>query len=201
MSNRALLERIAECGRTVLANGGFRQVGDLVFEKELPGLVQGIEFLRGTGSRKGSFTVNLYWRFTHNPRVKEDAMDFWQRLGVFLSGVDEWYRSSADRLEETFAWLSGVFAERVLPFFARFQSIESILKTYESGEVDEALLFGIDAGWREYNLGYAYLFVGDEVKAAQHLRRVVEAFSATQHDWVQERRQTVEKALAQMASR
>jgi hypothetical protein len=198
--SRKLLERkIAELGQGLLTRSGFHQKGPLNFERELSGLVQGIEFLPGSGNRRGLFTVNLYWRFTHSPIANEDAMDFWQRLGVFLGGADEWYGTSREQLDEVMPRLGTVFLDRVLPFFDRFQSVQDVLSAYEAGDVAESMLFGVDAGWREYNIGFTYLMAGRLEKAAEHLRIVLDRYSTAPTDWVQERRRVVETTLLELA--
>ena len=175
MSDKALREKLAELSDALLARNGFSRQKPLRFERRLGQLIQGLEFQKGSGSRKHQFTVNVFWRFDHNPLNYDWAMDYRQRIGRFTTGFDEWFTfDPPETLENTFLRLRTILSDTVLPFLDKNNSISAIVSEYETGGITASTAFGSDVGWQNFNLGFCYLSLGEKEKAAAHLKVVAE---------------------------
>jgi len=188
--------RVKRFGDQFLVGMGLLQVTPWAFEKALSGLCQGVAFVKGERDKLGLFTVDVYWRYTNSPRNAPWAMDCHRRIGDFSSGGDEWYSISDD---QSYATVADALSRSVEPFFRTHESIEAVIRSFEGGQYTEQVLFGPDAGWRQFNIGFCYLSVGNKEKALECLKAVVEKHSKEQYDWVQERKiiavQGIERAM------
>lgn len=188
MSVTKLKKSIRKFGEVHLIPKGYSQITSYTFERSLEGFAQGLGFVNGTGGYKGLFTVDVYWRYTHSPISSEDAMDFCQRIGELNSGRDEWYRISE---EDSYKKIFKIVEGRIEALFSKYNNIKTIILDYESKKIDPRIFFGIDEGWRAYNIGYCYLFLKEVEKAKKHLEQVVNKFSVDNYDWVIERKNAV----------
>jgi len=168
-----------------LANKGFTQVTPWAFEKPLEGLCQGLGFVKGTRARDGAFTVDVYWRYTNSKRKTPWAMDCHRRINDFTSGGGGWFLIEDER---SYVRVADVFLNSVEPFLKAHESITCIIRSFEAGLYEEQVLFGPDAGWRQFNIGFCYLSLGNKVRAIDCLNMVVEKYSTENYDWVQERK-------------
>lgn len=184
-------ERIREFGRNQLVGRGFQQVTPWAFERACSGLVQGVGFVPGSGGLDGTFTVDVYLRYTTSRRTVR-AMDCHCRIGEFMSGRDEWF-AVAD--EQSYAKIAEVLQTSVEPFFLSLSSVEAVLRALEQGRYSDRKLFGLDPGWRLFNMGFCYLWAGNAQKAMQYLTDVVEKHSAAKHAWVAERQAIATEGL------
>lgn len=192
----AIRKAVAQTAAPILEASGFEQVSTYCVERPLEHLAQGIEFQPGTGVKKGQFTVNLYWRYTNSPIVKEEAMHFSERLGRFLGGGDEWYDGSSVKAARSSAELAcKVIEDRVLTFFDRFRDVREIIEAFEQGELEPHVLFGPDRGWQAYHRGYCYLSLGQLDKARESLFQVVRDFSDPDLGWIRDRRLAAQTTL------
>ena len=141
--------------------------------------------MKGSRSRGGMFTVDVYWRYMTSPRIAPWAMDCHRRIEEFTSGSDEWYQIDDEKSWETVA---RIFLECVEPFLKAHEFIEAIIRDYEKWCYSPQMLFGPDEGWMHFNIGFAYLWIGENEKAAEHLKVVIERYSNGDYDWVQERK-------------
>jgi len=167
------------------------------FEKTLEGLCQGIGFVKGTRGREGMFTLDVYLRYMTSPRNAPWAMDCHRTIGEFSSGSDEWYPIDD---EQSYEVVAGIFLQNVEPFLKAHESIEAIVHDFEEGRYSPKMLFGPDDGWMHFNIGFAYLWIGNKDKAAEHLKLVVEKYSNEDYDWVQERKKLAIEGLERIAS-
>jgi hypothetical protein len=175
MSDKSLREKIAELGDVLLIPKGFDRQGPFLFERSLEQLIQGIEFEKGSSSKNNQFTANAFWRFDHNPLNYDFAMAYRERIGRFMTGYDEWFTfDPPETLDNTFLRLPKVLSETVLPFLDKHNSISAIVHEYETGGISASVAFGSDIGWRNFNLGFCYLSLGEKAKAAEHLKVVAE---------------------------
>jgi hypothetical protein len=184
--------RLKRFGIQYLVGKGFLQVTPWAFERPLEGLCQGVGFVKGTRDKEGLFTVDFYWRYTNSPRNTPWAMDCHRRIGEFSSGGDEWYPIGD---EQSYATVANIFSQEVVPFFNSHGSVAMVIHSFEDHPNGEQMLFGPDVGWRKFNIGFCYLWIGEKEKAAEYLRAVVEQHSKEKYDWVQERKQIAAEGL------
>jgi hypothetical protein len=122
-------------------------------------------------------------------------MDYCQRIGHFDCGRDEWFEI-AD--EQSWTKVGNLIVNYVEPFLLKHDTIEKIIASFENGSVPPETLFGVDKGWRAFNIGYCYLWIGRKDSAIEFLREVVDKYSQRPFDWVQNRKNTVLEALANL---
>lgn len=192
MSVAKLKKSIKKFGDVHLVPKGYSQRTPYIFEKSLEGFSQGLGFVNGTGGYKGFFTVDVYWRYTHSPINSEGAMDYYQRIGELCSGRDLWYKISE---EESFKKILKIFEGKIEALFDKYKNIKTIISDYESKKIDSRIFFGIDEGWRAYNIGYCYLMLNEIEKAKKYLEQVVNEFSIDNYHWVIERKDAVISTL------
>lgn len=177
--------RIKQFGKQYLASKGFAQVTPWAFEKPLDGLCHGLGFVKGSRGRDGAFSVDVYWRFTNSKRNAPWAMDCHRRINDFVPGMDGWFLIED---EGSYTTVANIFLTIIEPFLKEHESVASIIHSLETGQYEERVLFGPDAGWRQFNIGFCYLSLGNKAKAIDCLNAVVEKYSSENYDWVQERR-------------
>ncbi|MDP1663310.1 MAG: hypothetical protein Q8L55_15465 [Phycisphaerales bacterium] len=187
-----LKEQVARLIAPTFSEHGFAQVTPLVFERPLQGLCHGVEFVNGTGGRKGRFTVNFYLRYTNSPRIDTSAMDCCFRINALSSCADPWCPIDC---EADYAWVLRVFLGPAAEFFQSHASIHAVLESASKGTYSDAQLFGNDPGWRCFHMGFCHLTVGHKENAAMHLRAVVEQHSDQSYEWVKERARLAADAL------
>lgn len=207
-----LKKRIKQFGDRYLADKGFLQATPWAFEKQLDGLCQGVGFGKGERSLDGRFTVDVYLRYTNCPLSEPGAMHCHRRIGEFLDyrkdgflyhlkrflGVQppsHWYPIDED---ESYAAVADIFSCAVQPFFKAHESIADVIRSFEEGRYTDFTLFGPDAGWRKFHIGFCYLSIGNKEKAIEYLTAVVEQHSDWIPDWVQERKQIAAEELRRL---
>jgi len=194
-TNLLMKKQIEKFGNDFLLPLGFELASPFAFERRLEGLSQGFGFVKGVGGLAGKFTANVYWRYTVSPSPLDGVMDYCQRIGVLNSGRDEWFQ-----IEDAQSWrtFGDMFKSLVDPVFSKYKSIGSIVDDFEKGVLAPELAFGVDAGWRAFNLGYCYLWLGNKPVALRFLREVLDQHSFQPFDWVQNRKKTVLDSLSNL---
>lgn len=95
-----------------------------------------------------------------------------------------------------------------LPFLDRYQDIRVMLDAYEAAAVepgpittplDPRQFFGIDGGWKNFQLAFAYKTLGNRDKARQHFEKVISRYSSAPIRHVQDRKQRCQAALLELA--
>jgi hypothetical protein len=203
---------IKRFGHQYLVDKGFSQVAPWVFEKPLDGLCQGVGFVKGERGLQGRFTVDLFWRYTNTPLDQSWAMHCCRRIGSFYEartagflyhfkrflGVrppSGWYPIDEDK---SYTAVAGIFSSAVEPFFKAHESIADVIRSFEDGRYTDFTLFGPDAGWRKFHIGFCYLSIGNKEKAIEYLTAVVEKHSDWIPNWVQERKQIAAEELKRL---
>lgn len=195
MTISLFMKHIREFGKRVLHARGFIQKTKWTFEKELPGFYQGLSFRKGTRGLQGYFTVEVFWRFNHSPLSFDDVMHCSRRIGEFTSGRGEWLPIDD---ESIFERIEQFFIQTAEPFLNENGSIEAIISNFEEGRYEASLLFGYDIGWRTYNIGFCYLWLGKKKKGLSYLHELLERYSDEEFDWVQQRKKVSLDAIASL---
>jgi hypothetical protein len=199
MSDAKLKSRIKRIFKDEMESKGFVLKKPRIPERFLQGLRQGIEFQPGTGHLAGKYTLNVFWSFTHS--LDEGiSMAGTSRIGALTGSVDTWFSRQDEKLESDFSAVSELIKTVVLPYLEKYNSIESILAGVKSGELDISHALGVDAGWREFNLGYCFAFVGNRKEAVKHYSAVIEMHSNHTVEWVQNRKQAAISEISRLCA-
>jgi hypothetical protein len=171
-----------------------------IIERKLTDFYQGLEFQPGTNSLGGKFTLNIYWRFDY---IKRDyiAFDGNKRIGELAGQGDLWFSSLNEDIEISFAAVTKLIKDIVVPRFEKFNSIEKIVSAYEVGEISKKDAFGADIGWQAFNLGCSYLKIGKNDSARKELQEVIDKYSTRNIEWVQNRKNLIENLLETITNR
>ncbi|WAC43839.1 tetratricopeptide repeat protein [Pseudomonas sp. SL4(2022)] len=197
MSDARLKSRIKRIFKDEMESKGFVLKKPRIPERFLKGLRQGIEFQPGTGHLSGKYTLNVFWSFTH---ALDEGMSMHgtSRIGALTGGGDTWFSRQDENLESDFSAVSEIIKKVVLPYLDKYNSIESILAGVKSGELDTSRALGVDAGWREFNLGYCFASLGNKKEAVKHYSAVIEMHSTHTVEWVQNRKQAAVSEISRL---
>ncbi|MDR6388411.1 hypothetical protein [Paraburkholderia phenoliruptrix] len=197
MTDASLKKLIRQFAREKLIDHGFELSKPRLIQRHVEGLRQGMEFQPGNGHLAGKYTVNVFWSSTVSPISDTASMHAVKRMGDLTGEGNAWY----DRDDESqFKEVEDLICTNVLPYLNRFSSIHRILQAVEDGLATCELAFPIDPGWREFHLGYCYLYVGDVARARARLERVIHVHSGASNEWVRERRNVVLSTLHDIAN-
>ena len=61
------------------------------------------------------------------------------------------------------------------------------------------MLFGVDEGWRAFNIGHCYIKIGRIAEGKNFLNQVVDKFSSQKYDWVKKRKEAALAKLSEVA--
>lgn len=188
MSDAKLKTRIKRFFKEEMEPKGYILKKARMPERFLAGLRQGIEFQPGTGHLGGQYTLNVFWSFMHS--LDEGiAMHGNRRIGELCGEKDTWYSREESKLESDFEIVKEKLTTLVLPYLDKYSSIEKIIADASSGDLEPSKTFGISPGWRHFNQGYCYAFLGDRINALDHYQQVIEKYSDEPYEWVKKRKQ------------
>lgn len=176
---------------------GFELKKPRLVERRIDHLRQGMEFLPGTGHLDGKYTVNVYWSYLLSPIQDDYSMHATKRIGFFDAGRDTWYGRED---EQDFEHVKTIILGKVVPYLESYNAIDKILTAIEEEKLRLEDAFPVDAGWREFYLGYCYLTLGDAGKARIHLEGVVKRHSDYPQAWVAERMKVCAATLAELSA-
>jgi hypothetical protein len=205
MSKAALKTRVKRLAEA-LKPTGFVQDGPLLLKRASPFLIQFIEFQSGHGGLRGKFTCNVAWTFALDDQPTNDHFDYSIRIGHFIGNRDIWFSfENSEELERAIESLRCVLTNEVMPFLDSVFDLRRMVDMYEavspSNEIPHnpkspLFYFGMDSGWRNYNLGFTCKVLGDSEKARNHLQVVIEQPNEP-FEWVQLRKSRCLNALSQ----
>lgn len=209
MSKAMLKTRVLRFANT-FANEGFSLDGSFRLKRKLPNLNQFLEFQPGYRELEGKFTCNLCWKNTADGVESIDVYDHMFELGHLSGNVDCWYsHKTKEELEESCKKVALLLNQYGIPFLNSISDLQTMLEKYEcivesgvaqpSTPTSPLLFFGLDQGWKHYNLGFAYKAIGEVVKAQDHLTTVIEKWSDQPIEWVQQRKKRCVDALASLS--
>src|SRR3954454_21254415 len=168
MSDSRLKTKIRRFVQDHLASEGFILRKPRLAARHLTGLRQSLEFQPGTNHLAGQFTINVCWTFTL-AAPHEGAFHARRRIGELAGGADIWYSGKPPQLEEDFARATALILRVALPYLQRHASVESIVASYEGGDISIKQAFGSDRGWQLFHLGFCYAFLGRSATALTSL--------------------------------
>jgi tetratricopeptide (TPR) repeat protein len=184
----------------------FVQDGPFRLKRSVPHIDQCIEIQPGRDWLNGKFTCNLCWKHTADGITADDVYDHVVNVGWLAGKSESWMsHESKDALEVSFGHLKSQLLDAGIPFLDNVRNLREMLNKYEQAEktitpivapTDPRAFFGIDEGWKHYNLGFAYKALGDNDKARDHFDVVLEQHSNQPFDWINDRRQRCSEARA-----
>lgn len=199
MSDSKLKSRIQKFFHDELEPKGFVLKKPRIPERFLAGLRQGIEFQPGSGHLDRRYTLNIFWSFQH--ALDEGiAMHGTRRIGTLIGKSDMWFSRESDQLDSEFDVATSVLMRAALPYLDKYSSIDQIVSGAASGEIDLPQAFGQDAGWRHFNQGYCYAFLGKRKDAIDHYAQVIASHSDLPYAWVRKRREQAIYELGQLGA-
>ncbi len=190
-----------------LESAGFVQDGPFRLKRSLEHIDQFVELQPGHEWLEGKFTCNLCWKITAGVQLVEGVYDYCVRIGFLVGETDLWFsHETRDELASSYEQVASILREKGLPYLDSISDLKRMVELYESASTGTSLppdvptnplsYFGMDEGWKHYNLGFAYKVLGISEKANEHFAVVVDQHSREPFDWVQDRRQACEKALS-----
>ncbi len=162
IDNKKFHKLIKALIKSKLAILGFGAIGSSTVERDIDGLLQGLNFQSGNGWLASKFTVNVYWRFEKKENM---TFDGGKRIGFLCNGSDMWFSKDAENIESEFHALEHAIDKYVIPYLEQYNSLEKLISSYNDGTLSRAEAFGADPGWQLYNLGLAYLNIGEYTDA------------------------------------
>jgi hypothetical protein len=199
MSDSKLKSRIRKFFHDELEPKGFVLKKPRIPERFLAGLRQGIEFQPGSGHLDRRFTLNIFWSFQH--ALDEGiAMHGTCRIGHITGNSDTWFSREDDKLGSEFEDAKSALVRVALPYLDKYSSIDRIVSGAASGEISLQQAFGGDAGWRHFNQGYCYAFLGKRKDAIDHYTQVIANHSDRPYAWVRKRREQAIYELGQLGA-
>lgn len=210
MSQSTLKKHIVRLAQE-LGNRRFVLDGAFRLKRSIPFMDQFLEIQPGGRGLEGRFTCNLCWLFTTDGLSREDVYHHFVMLGLLSGGTDLWFRHEPkEDLEESWESFLRILYDYGLPFLDSNNDLSLMVTRYEKELANESgppcspasplLFFGMDEGWRHYNLGFAYRALGNQEQFRHHLHRVISQYSAYPFEWVEKRRQACEAALLESRS-
>ena len=176
---------------------GFILATPRVCEREGAGLWQGIEFQSGRSYLAGRYTLNIYWRF-NRALCRDGIYDACLRIGELYGETDDWFSLEPDGCEQHAQAVERLITVWALPYLSKYDNVAKILADSESGALNELRAFGPDEGWRLFNKGFCYAFVGDKQKARSYYQEVVDRDSKENLSWIVLRRSEALRELAKL---
>lgn len=199
MSDAKLKTRIKNLVKDTLFEYGFSLVKPRLIERQVDGLIQGVDFQPGSGHLSGKYTLNVYWRFDY---IEKDHISFDanRRIGDLANTNDLWLSREAENLESDFEKVKSYFYETILPYFEKYSSIQRLVEAYDRGEISKQHAFGTDLGWQCFNSGFSYAAINNKNLAIIELREVINKHSSNPYDWVQKRKKIAHNKLTELES-
>jgi hypothetical protein len=185
--------RVKKFGTDYLLPKGFTPTHTWGFQRKLEGLTHGFSFQKGIGGAVvGKYTAHVYIHYNHSSKDSPGSMDCHRP-------VEDWFRIEDD---DGYQRLGKYFERVEEPFLQEHSSIQAILSSYENQRFSEKMLFGADPGWFHFNLGYCYLWVGNQEGAAKHLRIVIDQYSKNPRgtEWIETRKRIANEGLKRATS-
>jgi hypothetical protein len=198
MSDAKLKTKIKGLFKAHLESQGFVLAKKRCPERMLQGLRQGIEFQPGSGFLDQKYTLNIYWSFPHLLDFG-CTMDAKKRIAQLVEGIGNGWFSRADAdIDTDFQGVERLVVDVVLPYLAKYDTIEKIVHGYESGALSLGDAFG--DGWGPFNIGYCYAYLGNKPEAIKHYQEIVSKYSTEPYDWVQERKRVASEEIARLSA-
>lgn len=184
---------------------GFVLDGPFRLKRSVPHIDQFIEIQPGHNWLDGKFTCNLCWKHTADGVAANDIYDHVVNVGWLTGHSESWMNhESKDDLEASYNQLKSLLLETAISFLDGIRDLGQMVEMYEDAEktsdpvdapTDPRSFFGIDEGWKHYNLAFAYKVLGYQDKAKTHFNIVLEKYSSQPFEWVHARRQKCNEAL------
>lgn len=191
------------------SNYGFAPAGRFCIKRNMPHLEQFLEVQPGRGWLKGKHAINLCWKFTTDGAAETAVYDFRVNAGWLGGGAELWLGGGdATEAGPSYEVLQVILLGKGVDFLQEVGDLERMTALYEKAErtageiiapLDARLFFGVDEGWRHYNLAFAYQALGHPEKASVHFHAVIERCSEQPHEWVMLRRDRCTDALKELS--
>lgn len=203
--SKAMLKTKVKHLATACEPHGFVLDGPFRLKRIVPHIDQFIEVQPGHDWLDGKFTCNLCWKHTADGVAAEDVYDHVVNVGWLVGKSELWMsHESKDDVEASYGQLKSLLLDTGVSFLDGIRDLRQMIEMYEDAErtsnpietpTDPRSFFGVDEGWKHYNLAFAYKVLGDQDRAKNHFNIVVEQHSNQPFDWVKERRQKCSEAL------
>lgn len=204
MSSATLITRVNQLA-AACEPLGFLLDGPFRLKRSVPHIDQFIEIQPGHDWLDGQYTCNLCWKYTADGIAADDVYDHAVNVGWLTGDSELWMNHESKDVDKSDGQLESLLLEAGIPFLDRIRDLRRMIEMYEAADktsdpagspTDPRLFFGVDAGWKHYNLAFAYKVLGDSAKAKTHFNIVLEQHSDEPFTWVGERRRKCAEALA-----